>query len=954
MDPTDPGQGQEKPSEEGVDLILSSKGRQRKKNPKYLDYETDDKTNEHHSPKTPRKSSGRRRAASQKTPAKNRKSKAAAPDTPDGENEKTDKTPTECDGQTTAEVADEPLRGKKTLSKRTPAKKTPAKKTSNANVDLPDGEGVVKDTVQQENGTPKPKRKYVKKQYVQQVEPVIKEKDAEEPEEETGQGGRRRRGAAKAALKYLHNLAKDLFCPTDEPGSEDTGSEQKTPKVSKVGKGKKRKHSESDAAEDEDFVPDNDEEEDAEELEDDDEEAAYDSDLDSNCGKRGKNPPVYYVNNNNTCSFAKAQNGLNAPTMKTALESAETTKKFREEHYSSWVFPEWVPSTNDWVPVPHSDLEKYLPQTLRSAAFKVSREGLDKEEAPLQRLKRFDSIPPHPERWDMMLYAGGPVWALEWCPTPDGAPATQYIALSCHQRMDDFHYVNKTSAGTGLIQLWDVGKLKYGNRPDSKPVVVYSLAQDKGFIWHLKWCPAGGWELPTCARKAPFLPRLGLLAVATSTGVVTIYSIPHPDALHSNITQPNSGKGIETPQVYKAKGVATLKLGAFKAPHHEMSGPVLSMDWLPEKPHNIMAIGFYDGVVGLWDLTAKSALLRVRESDRSLSLLPYRCILAHNNGVRSLAFCPASRYLLATAGDDRFVKTWDLRRLYDPITVQKRCLGNEINWPLNAPGVLIAQDNGIVVKGSQGVHYIDHHMRSLFAIPRSGTVWSLSYTEWINSLVTADSFGEVILSLLPQISYVAPYVKRTIERRFPIYFTSMVPYDATEEEKQEMGGEEEEGNAVEEQQGGETEEPDATQEAGNENDSEGGRVGRKCPPLKFQTYKEATKKYCLHYTDFDFRRTAGSERRAVWKRMKDTEVKAKIILDDMPLSALYKIRFNPNMSCHDWVASGGQTGLVRLNCVRALMNSHLKKMIGESQAQFNALYSPQDQSEPGQAVTEQL
>lgn len=42
--------------------------------------------------------------------------------------------------------------------------------------------------------------------------------------------------------------------------------------------------------------------------------------------------------------------------------------------------------------------------------------------------------------------------------------------------------------------------------------------------------------------KAPFLPRLGLLAVATSTGVVTIYSIPHPDALHSNITQPNSGK----------------------------------------------------------------------------------------------------------------------------------------------------------------------------------------------------------------------------------------------------------------------------------------------------------------------------------------------------------------------------------------------------------------------------
>lgn len=39
-----------------------------------------------------------------------------------------------------------------------------------------------------------------------------------------------------------------------------------------------------------------------------------------------------------------------------------------------------------------------------------------------------------------------------------------------------------------------------------------------------------------------------------------------------------------------------LKLGSFKAPRHERSGQVLSMDWLPTKPHDIMAIGFYDGV----------------------------------------------------------------------------------------------------------------------------------------------------------------------------------------------------------------------------------------------------------------------------------------------------------------------------------------------------------------------
>lgn len=46
----------------------------------------------------------------------------------------------------------------------------------------------------------------------------------------------------------------------------------------------------------------------------------------------------------------------------------------------------------------------------------------------------------------------------------------------------------------------------------------------------------------------------------------------------------------------QAAGVLTLKLGSFEAPRHERSGQVLSMDWLPEQPHNIMAIGFYDGV----------------------------------------------------------------------------------------------------------------------------------------------------------------------------------------------------------------------------------------------------------------------------------------------------------------------------------------------------------------------
>lgn len=53
---------------------------------------------------------------------------------------------------------------------------------------------------------------------------------------------------------------------------------------------------------------------------------------------------------------------------------------------------------------------------------------------------------------------------MEWCPTPDTAQVTQYIALACHRGMDDQHVVNKVYTGPGLVQLWDVGSLELKNR----------------------------------------------------------------------------------------------------------------------------------------------------------------------------------------------------------------------------------------------------------------------------------------------------------------------------------------------------------------------------------------------------------------------------------------------------------------------------------------------------------
>ncbi|XP_036003071.1 general transcription factor 3C polypeptide 2 [Fundulus heteroclitus] len=926
MDPVVSGEGQDKPSELSLYLSPCLKGRERKKNSKYFDFETDfSNVGRSVKNKSPRKSAGKRES-SQKTPAKPRKTKTPEERAANGEKEPTPQTPADSAAPTSLVTPKKPGRRKKTQLVSTPLTTAAA-----AAGDLPAGEAV-QTSVQQENGTPKPKRKYVRKKPVEEIrEP--KEEPAAEAEEEVGGGGRSRRRAAKVALKYLHTLANEVLShPGDDFGSklhEDAEFQQEVPKTKK---GRKRKRDDREAADDEDFVPDVNAEE-AEETDEEDPEDGGWSDAELDTGS-------FHFPRHHQGTQGPSHNGLEFVIVKTITESFEGTKKFREEHHSSWAFPEWVPSTSDWEPVPEKELEKYLPQELESPAFKVSRENLTEEETPPLRLRRFEATPAHPCLWDMFLFAGGPLWALEWCPTPDGAPASQYVALACHRGMDDLHCMNQTYCGAGLVQLWDCGKLEHHSRPDSLPSLAYGLAQDKGFIWQLKWCPAGGWELPSCVRKAPFLPRLGLLAAATSSGVVTIYSLPHPDALLSNRKLTNAESNNEKPPIYKARGVVTLKLGCIKSPRKDNSGQVLSMDWLPQKPHNIMAIGFYDGIVGLWDLSTKSSLLRVRESDRSLTLLPYRYIAAHNHAVRTLAFCPASRFLLMTAGEDRYLKTWDLRRLCDMVKVQKRHQTTEICWPLGSPGVLIAEESSFVPRASIGVHYIDHHLHSYFAIPRNTTVWSISYSDWLHSVLSSDTLGEVIISMLPLSNFNLINVKKTDMRRFPAYLTSLVPCEATEEGNK---GEKEEGQGGGGQDSGETERSEVELQA-NQEAHEGGSVVEG-PHLQFQAYKDAVKKHYLHFKDLDMRTLHRFCKRPLWKHMKNTEGSTVLNMDDMPLAALYKARFNPNMSSHVWIASGGQAGLVRLQCARTLITPRVSKLMGEHQAQFRALYSVQNQSD---------
>ncbi|KAJ0981116.1 hypothetical protein J5N97_009371 [Dioscorea zingiberensis] len=59
---------------------------------------------------------------------------------------------------------------------------------------------------------------------------------------------------------------------------------------------------------------------------------------------------------------------------------------------------------------------------------------------------------------DFVLHAGGPVWALDWCPRADENLEDQfkceYLAVAAHPPGSSYHKIGAPLLGRGLIQIW--------------------------------------------------------------------------------------------------------------------------------------------------------------------------------------------------------------------------------------------------------------------------------------------------------------------------------------------------------------------------------------------------------------------------------------------------------------------------------------------------------------------
>ncbi|XP_026527395.1 general transcription factor 3C polypeptide 2 isoform X2 [Notechis scutatus] len=720
---------------------------------------------------------------------------------------------------------------------------------------------------------------------------------------ETMPGGRPKRRAAKAALLYLQELAEELTSAYQAPPCNEIPKETpRTEEPPRKRRGRKPKEQKLEKEEDVDFVP-------SEEsfLQEEEEEEHYDLVM---------NEAVKTERESSSCKpvRSKAQrrefgsNGLHNSMMGPIWKSLSITHRLREQHHSHWEFPEWIPSAQKWIFLSESEADEFLPAETKSPLFSIKREGLQESSNVFYRINRFNALQPHDDRLDMTFFVGGPVWALEWCPTPEGSVASQYVAIYCNPRMNVQHSLSQIHTGPALLQLWELGPIQEDKGSVTKPGLAYAIATDHGCIWDMKFCPSGAWELPITQRKLPHMSRLGLLAVAFSSGKVLLYSLPHVEDLNAYRRTQVTGGPSPRHVICKVQYVATLQVGSIQAGNSSECGQCFSLAWMPTKPHEHLAAGFYDGTVALWNLLTKSLLQRVRQPDGSLKLYPFRCFLAHDHAVSNIQWCKANSNFMVTTGNDRKIKFWDLRRLHEPINSIKRYLSTEIAWLLPYSGITVAQDSCYASYGLGGIHYLDagyRDFRAYFVLPRKGTVWSISGSDWLNTVAAGDIAGELVAAVMPDLSVNPQNVKRPSDRRFLICKAVLQPNDPLNKIATEA-------TACEKPQ----------------------TVGKTC--------NESVGQNVILFQDSDLTSFKSLFRQKPLKRM-PKDVKEGAVLGRMQLETVHKVRFSPNLDSHTWIASGGQSGLVRLHCVRALVFPRSHKLLLDCQAHFSSMFDSERQ-----------
>nr|CAD7443819.1 unnamed protein product [Timema bartmani] len=464
------------------------------------------------------------------------------------------------------------------------------------------------------------------------------------------------------------------------------------------------------------------------------------------------------------------------------------TLNYRKKYYTTTgLFPELHSCIADWQAMGPVEAEEYLPVTRESpplAQVCIRKRFTDPKTIPGVKFKKLtifegqlvDGVP--------TLFTGGPVWGMAWCTIPmecllvhsiHKVNVHQFLAVSCHRSMDDLHKAGSSYSNKGLIQIWDFGHLDNLRKCSMAPKLVLGLAHEFGAVWQLEWCPSGCYDLEAPEDR---LRRLGLLAAACSDGTVRIFSVCFPDQLLETCA--------DNAPLFKTEPAVTLVLDPVdKVKLGGNNYQCTRISWFKGKNHSILAGGFSNGMVALWDLATQSSFLRRVTGTAQTLLSPYMTFEPHIGAVTALSLSPFEdgRYLM-TGSTDCTTKVWDLDDVTIPVSFGRKGFVTDGLWLQHWVAHVTSFDDAYSMTHTNGtLSTMRNFGYSLYPLLAQNSVaWSVSSCDWLNGMAQATHAGELAVIFPHQLLMSVDTEKGMKNKRIMVSYTEIKDITSADED----------------------------------------------------------------------------------------------------------------------------------------------------------------------------
>lgn len=558
-------------------------------------------------------------------------------------------------------------------------------------------------------------------------------------------------------------------------------------------------------------------------------------------------------------------------------ESFESYLNFRKRVQRNNLFPDLLPLKKHWTPLSNNDF--FLPQADHCRLkFKTNTNNT------WQTIPLFKSVIHDDPGQHKTFFVGSPVVSSAWAPVPVSEKSSyeQILALSTSSNYDATHAYSDEETEFSVVQFWNMGQLSKDFTRDL-PKLEFSIGMFCGVVWSMEWAPyASTWMSPTSKVHSHSLPRLGLLALACGDGSVRIVSIPQPSALKFDRRKHHRLCFELKPCIeLDPPGVGPASSGQLSI--------CRCVSWSSAKGMTLIAAGYGNGIVCVWDILTQSPFLVLNESGPELKIVsPKFSWFAHGSAVNAICFNPdaeENNVSLITAGAlDREVIRWNLDDLSHCERLLKKSHVTDMSWSYTwrEQFVFLAFDEAFTNTQYSNATYalplVDS--RSNHSISRHfATVNSISFSDWLSSEVSCDSDGAVTLFL----RYIGKDFKLK-ERQchtFPLYRLALVELDTNANEQTLSGSSSE-----------------------KENES----------ILNLHTFEGITGKKGVQFVDvtsLDAGKIAKEELSGVNEKFTQRQMHPSYY----PLVSVNQVKWNPNYSCYNWVFTGCQNGLCRISCI---------------------------------------